>query len=113
MANTISSSKLNGLTQALLFCAISVASSSISFAESATEHSSSEMSLQQASTQTKATQIVDNIYSATGFGNTFLVVTDEGNVVIDSSLASNAPKHKELLNKVDSREPQYIIITHY
>ena len=112
MANTISSSKPIGLTQALLFCAISVASSSISFAESATENSSSEMSLQQASTQTKATQIVDNIYSATGFGNTFLVVTDEGNVVIDSSLASNAPKHKELLNKVDSREPQYIIITH-
>jgi alkyl sulfatase BDS1-like metallo-beta-lactamase superfamily hydrolase len=112
MANTISNSKPNGLTQALLFCAISVASSSISFAELVTEHSSSEMSLQQASTQTEATLIVDNIYSATGFGNTFLIVTDEGNVVIDSSLASNALAHKALLNKVDSREPKFIIITH-
>lgn len=72
----------------------------------------STMSLQQASTQTQATKIADNIYSATGFGNTFLIVTKQGNVVIDTSMAANAPAHKALLKQVDPRDPKYIIITH-
>jgi alkyl sulfatase BDS1-like metallo-beta-lactamase superfamily hydrolase len=70
------------------------------------------MSLRQPSTQTEATKIVDNIYMATGFGNTFLVNTDEGNVIIDTSLAENAPAHKALLDSIDDRSPDYIIITH-
>jgi alkyl sulfatase BDS1-like metallo-beta-lactamase superfamily hydrolase len=90
-------------------CALSVASVS---SVNAAGDNSTTLSLQQESTQTEATKIAEDIYYATGFGNTFLVVTDEGNVVIDSSLARNAPKHKELLDQVDPREPEYIIITH-
>ena len=113
MITTRNRSNLGFLTQLITICSLCALSSSISHAESPAEGSNDHtMSLQQASTQTEATRIVDNIYSATGFGNTFLIVTDEGNVIIDSSLASNAPKHKALLNKVDSREPTYIIITH-
>jgi len=70
------------------------------------------LSLRQPSTQTDATKIVDNIYMATGFGNTFLVSTDDGNVIIDTSLAENAPAHKALLDVIDDRSPDYIIITH-
>jgi alkyl sulfatase BDS1-like metallo-beta-lactamase superfamily hydrolase len=113
MVNTDNRFNLGFLSRRIAICTICALSSSISLAESQAEGTNDHtMSLQQASTQTEATRIVDNIYSATGFGNTFLIVTDEGNVVIDSSLASNAPKHKALLNKVDSREPKFIIITH-
>ena len=70
------------------------------------------MSLQQPSTQTQATKIVDDIYFAEGFGNTFLITTKEGNVVIDTSLERNAAKHKELLDAVSNEAPKYIVITH-
>jgi alkyl sulfatase BDS1-like metallo-beta-lactamase superfamily hydrolase len=100
------------LIQLLAFCVLTAAGVSLSGAASEVSKDDSTMSLQQPSTQTKATRITDNIYSATGFGNTFLVVTEQGNVVIDSSLARNAPRHKELLNQVDPAEPKFIIITH-
>ncbi len=113
MVNTVNRFNLGFLSRLIATCTIGALSSSISLAASQAESSNDHtMSLQQVSTQTEATRIVDNIYSAKGFGNTFLIVTDEGNVVIDSSLASYAPKHKALLNKVDSREPKFIIITH-
>ncbi len=70
------------------------------------------MSLRQTVEQHVATKITDNIYMAEGFGNTFLVTTPEGNVIIDTSLAENAVKHKKLLDQVDSRAPKYIIVTH-
>lgn len=70
------------------------------------------LSLQQKSTQTEALKITDGIYQATGFGNSFLVVTDEGNVVIDTSLARNAGDHKALLDAVSNEVPKYIIATH-
>jgi len=70
------------------------------------------LSLQQKSTQTKALEITDGIYQATGFGNSFLVVTDAGNVVIDTSLPQNAAGHKKLLDAVSNKVPEYIIATH-
>ena len=100
MVNTVNRFNLGFLSRLIATCTIGALSSSISLAASQAESSNDHtMSLQQVSTQTEATRIVDNIYSAKGFGNTFLIVTDEGNVVIDSSLASYAPKHKALLNK--------------
>tara|TARA_B110000208_G_scaffold72074_1_gene92726 strand:+ start:678 stop:1019 length:342 start_codon:yes stop_codon:yes gene_type:complete len=59
------------------------------------------MHLQQGSNQLEAQKINSVIYKATGFGNTFMVVTSEGNVIIDTSLPSMAPKHKSVLNAVD------------
>lgn len=62
--------------------------------------------------QTEAIEINGAIFQATGFGNTFMVVTSEGNVIIDTSLAPNAPRHKQLLQAVDDGPVKYIILTH-
>ena len=70
------------------------------------------MHLQQGSTQLEAQKINSVIYKATGFGNTFMVVTDEGNVIIDTSLPGMAPKHKSLLRAVNDAPIHSIIITH-
>jgi alkyl sulfatase BDS1-like metallo-beta-lactamase superfamily hydrolase len=70
------------------------------------------MHLQQGSNQLEAQRINSVIYKATGFGNTFMVVTDEGNVIIDTSLPNMAQKHKSLLNAVNDGPIHSIIITH-
>ena len=62
--------------------------------------------------QSEALRINEAIYQATGFGNTFMVVTDEGNVIIDTSGAAAAPRHKQLLQAVDDGPVRYIILTH-
>ena len=49
--------------------------------------------LRQGSTQTEAQKVNEVIYKATGFGNTFMVVTDQGNVIVDTSLETMAPHH--------------------
>lgn len=85
---------------------------SSSFAQSVEKPVDDTMVLLQTSTQTEATKITDNIYMAEGFGNTFLVTTPKGNVIVDTSMARNAKAHKALLDKVDDRAPAYIIITH-
>jgi alkyl sulfatase BDS1-like metallo-beta-lactamase superfamily hydrolase len=60
----------------------------------------------------KAIKVNDAIYLVQGFGNTFLVITPEGNVVIDTSNAAHARTHKKLLEAVDSGPIKYIILTH-
>jgi alkyl sulfatase BDS1-like metallo-beta-lactamase superfamily hydrolase len=62
--------------------------------------------------QTAATKVNDHIYLALGFSNTFLVLTDDGNVVIDTSSALSARKHRELLRKVSQAPVRYIVLTH-
>jgi len=62
--------------------------------------------------QKEALQINDHIYEAYGFGNTFLVTTPEGNVIIDTSIAFTAPRHKQLLSAVSNAPVKYIILTH-
>ena len=68
--------------------------------------------LQQGSDQLVAQKINQVIYKATGFGNTFMVVTSEGNVIVDTSLPAMAPKHKQLLTAVSEGPVHSIIITH-
>ena len=62
--------------------------------------------------QKTALKINEAIYQAIGFGNTFLVVTPEGNVVIDTSLMQIAPRHKKLLDAVSPGPVKYILLTH-
>jgi alkyl sulfatase BDS1-like metallo-beta-lactamase superfamily hydrolase len=62
--------------------------------------------------RTEAVRITDHISEAIGFGNTFLVTTPEGNVVIDTSSAAVAPQHVKLLKAVSSAPVKYIILTH-
>lgn len=63
-------------------------------------------------TGTGAMQITAGIYVALGFGNTFLVTTPAGNVLIDTSNALTAGAHREALRAIDPRPPEYIILTH-
>lgn len=62
--------------------------------------------------QTAPERVAENIYVAFGFGNTFLVTTAEGNVVIDASLARFAPRHRELLRQASTAPVRYVIVTH-
>jgi alkyl sulfatase BDS1-like metallo-beta-lactamase superfamily hydrolase len=60
----------------------------------------------------EAVKIADNIYQAIGFGNTFLVTTPAGNVIIDTSNALAAPLHVKLLKAHSAAPVKYIILTH-
>lgn len=62
--------------------------------------------------QTEALRISDNIWQATGFGNTFMVTTPEGNVIIDTSSAGPAQTHLKLLKARSAAPVKYIILTH-
>lgn len=62
--------------------------------------------------QKKALKINDVIFQAIGFGNTFMVTTPEGNVIIDTSYAMNAARHKALLQAESNGPVKYIILTH-
>ena len=62
--------------------------------------------------QKKALKVNDAIFQAIGFSNTFLVTTDEGNVIIDTSMPFNAALHKRLLTAENSGPIKYIILTH-
>jgi alkyl sulfatase BDS1-like metallo-beta-lactamase superfamily hydrolase len=60
----------------------------------------------------KVIKLNEAISMVEGFGNTFLVTTSEGNVIIDTSIVTHAPKHKELLKAVSAGPVKYIILTH-
>ena len=62
--------------------------------------------------QKKALRVNEAIYQAIGFGNTFMVTTGEGNVIIDTSMPFNAARHKQLLQSENSGPIKYIILTH-
>src|SRR5215813_9110529 len=62
--------------------------------------------------QKKALKFGEAIYQAIGFGNTFMVVTEAGNVIIDTSMPFNAARHKQLLQAEDAGPVKYIILTH-
>jgi alkyl sulfatase BDS1-like metallo-beta-lactamase superfamily hydrolase len=62
--------------------------------------------------QQAAVRINDSIFLAYGFGNTFMVTTSAGNVIIDTSSAVRAPRAKELLQRVSAAPIKYIVLTH-
>jgi alkyl sulfatase BDS1-like metallo-beta-lactamase superfamily hydrolase len=57
-------------------------------------------------------EVAEGIYMAPGFGNTFLVATPEGNVVIDTSLSLFAQSHVDALRTVADGPVRYVILTH-
>ena len=59
-----------------------------------------------------ANKVHEKIYQASGFGNTFMVLTDAGNVIIDTSLPDMAERHHKNLRKVSEAPTRYIIFTH-
>ncbi len=63
--------------------------------------------------QTKALEFAGGrIFQATGFGNTFMVITKAGNVIVDTSLPMNAARHHALLKAVSAAPIKDIILTH-
>jgi len=62
--------------------------------------------------QTEALKVNEAIYQGIGFGNTFLVVTPAGNVIIDTTSADVAQRHHDLLVKVSAAPIRSIILTH-
>ncbi len=68
--------------------------------------------LRTGESQQAAVRVNDAIYLAYGFGNTFLVTTSAGNVVIDTSSAVRAPRAKELLQRENAGPIKYIVLTH-
>ena len=68
--------------------------------------------LRTGESQQAAVRVNDAIYLAYGFGNTFLVTTSAGNVVIDTSSVVRAPRAKELLQRENAGPIKYIVLTH-
>src|SRR5262245_2123627 len=68
--------------------------------------------LQDGRNLTEPVRISDSIWMAVGFGNTYLVKTSEGSVIIDTSYAPQAPQHRKLLETVQPGPIRYIIVTH-
>ena len=60
----------------------------------------------------KAIKITDRIYAATDMSRTFLVITDEGNVVIDTTTKDSAQRHYDALRAISSAPVRYILLTH-
>ncbi len=60
----------------------------------------------------KVIKVNEAINLVQGFGNTFMLTTNEGNVIIDTSIAAHAQKHKQLLSAENKGPIKYIILTH-
>lgn len=61
--------------------------------------------------QPQARRINEFIYLSEGFSNSFLVVTGEGRVVINTGMGFEAPVHKRNFDAVDSAPIRYILLT--
>lgn len=90
----------------------SVAPESATLEKPAPKPSDATAALLNPKPQNQAMKIADNIFMAAGFGNTFLIKTSGGTVIIDTSMARSAPAHKALLTAQDARPPSHVIITH-
>ena len=60
----------------------------------------------------KVDKFQDNIYRASGVANSFLIETDEGNVLFDTGLGTQAAKHKRLLHAAAPGDVTHIILSH-
>ena len=57
-------------------------------------------------------RIRPNIWRAKGVANSYLIATDEGNVLFDGGLATQAAKQKRLLQDAAPGDLKYIILSH-
>jgi alkyl sulfatase BDS1-like metallo-beta-lactamase superfamily hydrolase len=61
--------------------------------------------------QTEATQIAEGIWLSEGLSNSYLVVTPQGRVVINTGMGFEAPVHRRLFDAVDRGPVRYILLT--
>ena len=57
-------------------------------------------------------QPAPRVFRASGVGNTFLIRTDEGSVLFDTGLATQAARHKRLLQEAAPGEITHIVLSH-
>ena len=60
----------------------------------------------------KVIKVNEAISMVQGFGNTYMITTGEGNVIIDTSIALHAWRHHALLTAANNAPIKYIILTH-
>ncbi|MCS5637698.1 MAG: MBL fold metallo-hydrolase [Myxococcota bacterium] len=65
----------------------------------------------QPASQDEAERVLDGIYLSRGLSNSFLVVTPEGRVVINTGMGFEAPVHKRNYDAVDDSPIRYILLT--
>ncbi|MBT4521353.1 MAG: MBL fold metallo-hydrolase [Halieaceae bacterium] len=56
--------------------------------------------------------IADNVFMATGVGNSTMITTDEGNVLFDTGLVIQTAKQLRLLKEVSDARVRYIVLSH-
>jgi len=62
-------------------------------------------------TTVRHSKINDFIYLSEGNSNSFLIVTSEGRVVVNTGMGFEAPTHKEYFDSIDSGPIRYVIFT--
>jgi len=62
--------------------------------------------------QTEPYRVAEGVFQAHGVGNTQLVVTPDGNVVIDAGLPTSASDHRALLRQASDARTRFVIVTH-
>lgn len=60
----------------------------------------------------KVIKVNEAISMVQGFGNTFMLTTPDGNVIIDTSIVLHARRHHQLLTAENKASIKYIILTH-
>jgi glyoxylase-like metal-dependent hydrolase (beta-lactamase superfamily II) len=61
--------------------------------------------------QSEARRIAEGIYVSEGLSNSYLVVTSEGRVVINTGMGFEAPIHKRNYDAISSAPIRYILLT--
>ena len=61
--------------------------------------------------QTEARPINDFIYLSEGLSNSYLIVTSEGRIVINTGMGFEAPIHREIYDAVDGGPIRYVLFT--
>jgi alkyl sulfatase BDS1-like metallo-beta-lactamase superfamily hydrolase len=56
-------------------------------------------------------QVNDFIYLSEGFSNSFMLLTDEGRIIVNTGMAFEAPIHKKNYDSVSTLPTKYIILT--
>ncbi len=59
-----------------------------------------------------AVEIADGVFQARAIGNSHLIVTPAGNVVVDTGLPNESKRQKQLLEAADAGAVKYVILTH-
>lgn len=61
---------------------------------------------------TEPHRIADDVWQVHAVGNTNMVVTSEGNVVIDTGLPTDKDRARDVMRKADDGPTRYVIVTH-